>query len=200
MRPTLLMLHGWGFDASIWDALCACLAGYTIVRWDRGYFGSPAQPPVSGPLVAIGHSLGALLLAQQLPPEVPLVAINGFDRFIGPERVPARVMWRMQARFAETPRDVLTEFRARCGAGPTDRPLVAERLAEDLAWLAAGQLEGGRHRVLALHGRQDPILPSTLRHSAFPGATYIEHDTAGHLLPLTHAAWCAAEIEQILCR
>jgi len=199
MRPTLLLLHGWGFDTSLWDALAERLAHYRIVRWDRGYFGAPAEPPVEPPFVAIGHSLGAMLLADRLPAETPLIAINGFDHFTGEDAVPARVVERMRLRFTDAPDAVVTEFRARCGAPPTRSASVVPRLADDLALLATHRAAASDRPCLTLHGNADPILPETLRKTAFPGAVRTTHSEAGHLLPVTHPDWCAARIESFLC-
>jgi len=38
-RPTLLFLHGWGFDATSWDPLRAMLSDWPQRAIDRGYFG-----------------------------------------------------------------------------------------------------------------------------------------------------------------
>ena len=200
MRPTLILLHGWGFDTHLWNELAAALTGHRIVRRDRGYFGEPMAPAVDGPLVGVGHSLGAMLLADALPPEAPLIAINGFDRFTGADAVPPRVVERMRIRFAATPADVLTDFRARCGAGPAQADLRRDRLATDLALLATHRAAPYSRRVLSLQGAVDPILPETLRQTVFPGAARATRDDAGHLLPVTHAAWCAQQIEAFLCR
>jgi pimeloyl-[acyl-carrier protein] methyl ester esterase len=199
MRPGLLLLHGWGFDLSLWDALAERLTHHRIVRWDRGYFGPPAEPPVEPPFVAVGHSLGAMLLADILPPETPLIAINGFDHFTGEGAVPARVVERMRLRFIDAPDTVVTEFRARCGAPPARSASVAPRLADDLALLATHQADASDRPCLSLHGHADPILPETLRDTAFPGAIRATHSDAGHLLPVTHPDWCAAQIESFLC-
>ena len=199
MRPTLLLLHGWGFDASLWDALAERLAHYPIVRWDRGYFGPSAEPPVEPPFVAVGHSLGAMLLADRLPAEAPLIAINGFDHFTGEGAVPARVVERMRLRFTDAPDAVVTEFRARCGAPPARSALAAPRLADDLALLATHGAAAAPLRCLTLQGNADPILPETLREAAFPGAVRATNSDAGHLLPVTHPDWCAAQIETFLC-
>ena len=37
----LVLLHGWGFDASLWDAMRP-LMPFECVVWDRGYFGPAA--------------------------------------------------------------------------------------------------------------------------------------------------------------
>jgi len=200
MRPTLLLLHGWGFDAQIWDALADALAAFAIVRWDRGYFGNRAEPDAGGLFAAIGHSLGAMLLADRLPAGTPLVAINGFDRFTGEGAVAPRVIERMRARFTEAPEAVLCDFRTRCGASTVSQPLDSDRLAEDLALLATYRAAPMPRRVLALHGNRDPILPATLRETAFPNADRATHPDGGHLLPTTHPAWCAEQIESFLCR
>ena len=200
MPPTLVLLHGWGFDAHLWDALVELLPRYPIVRWDRGYFGRPQDGGIEGPIVGVGHSLGAMLLAEALPPHAPLIAINGFDHFTGPDGVALRVVERMQARFAEEPATVLTEFRARCGAPPMEDSLDPKRLAHDLALLATHRVEAGSRAILSLQGGMDPILPACLREAVFPEAVRATQDQAGHLLPVTHAAWCAAQIEAFLCR
>ena len=200
MAPTLILLHGWGFDADLWDRLAQALPGHSITRWDRGYFGRPAAPDVEGPVVGIGHSLGSMLLADALPPEAPLIAINGFDHFTGPDAVPLRVVERMQSRFAEAPMDVLTDFRARCGASPVNTELDQAQLIDDLSLLATHHAAPGQRRILSLQGDMDPILPICLREMVFPGAARAICEEGGHLLPVTHAAWCAAQIEEFLCR
>jgi pimeloyl-[acyl-carrier protein] methyl ester esterase len=200
MRPTLILLHGWGFDAQLWDALADLLADYPIVRWDRGYFGAANQRAVEGLIVGIGHSLGSMLLADALPENATLVAINGFDHFTGSDGVPRRVVERMQARFAETPAETLAEFRARCGAAPGQADLRTERLGQDLSLLATHRAKPMPRAILSLQGGQDPILPPSLRETVFPGAARATCEEAGHLLPVTHAAWCAAQIDAFLCR
>jgi pimeloyl-[acyl-carrier protein] methyl ester esterase len=199
-RPTLLLLHGWGFDTRLWDRLAEALAAFRTVRWDRGYFGDRAEPEIEAPFAAIGHSLGAMLLAERLPAATPLVAINGFDRFTGEGAVAPRIVERMRARFAEAPDAVLTDFRRRCGAPPGSSNVQRERLAEDLAILATHRIATSPRRILTLQGGCDPILPVTLRNNAFPAAERATHPQGGHLLPATHPGWCAEQIEGFLCR
>lgn len=195
-RPTLLFLHGWGFDASIWARLRAALPEFDAVAWDRGYFGTPTAPEIEGPVLAIGHSLGALLLAAGAPRHsIGLVAINGFDRFTGDEAVPARVIELMRKRFAEAPAEVLAEFRARCGVDTAPPIFDAALLADDLALLAEADARGiFPAPTLTLHGADDPILNSQMRGTVFAGAVRETFPEAGHLLPLTHSGWCADRI------
>jgi pimeloyl-[acyl-carrier protein] methyl ester esterase len=199
-RPRLLLLHGWGFDAQLWDALADLLPDYSFVRWDRGYFGQGAEPPVETLVAAIGHSLGAMLLADLMPAETPLIAINGFDHFTGEGATPRRVVDRMSIRFAQEPDAVLNDFRERCGAPPAEKRISSPRLAADLALLASHSARSVPTRILALHGGQDPILPTGLRETAFPDAMRMTRADGGHLLPATHAAWCAEQIKAFLCR
>lgn len=200
MTPTLILLHGWGLDPTLWDALAGALPDHPIVRWDRGYFGKADTPGVEGPMVGVGHSLGSMLLADELPPDAPLVAVNGFDHFTGADGVAPRVVERMQSRFFQDPAAVLNDFRARCGVPPVVGELDEAQLAKDLSLLASSRATPAPRRVLSLQGGMDPILPASLRDSVFPGASRARCDEAGHLLPVTHASWCATQIEAFLCR
>ncbi|MFA7439851.1 MAG: alpha/beta hydrolase [Sphingomonadaceae bacterium] len=202
-RPRLLLLHGWGFDASLWDDVCAALPEFAAIRADRGYFGNTV-PCSDNPTLAIGHSLGALLLATELPLHIPLIAINGFDRFTGPDSIPPRVLARMQRRFLESPETVLTEFRARCGGDVPTPAFHREILATDLLLLGSLDARSTIHgrSLMVLHGAHDPILPPVMRNSVFAGSPRATHPDAGHLLPRTHPAWCAEQIRtlyRLLC-
>jgi pimeloyl-[acyl-carrier protein] methyl ester esterase len=198
-RPALLMLHGWGLDAALWDGVCAALEDWDVIRWDRGYFGSPHHATPDRPVIAIGHSLGALMLALSPPPEaIALVAVNGFDRFAGEGAVPSRVVERMRSRFAEAPGSVLADFRERIGVPLTPAIADAGALADDLALLGTGDACGlERPPTLVLHGADDPLLPAEMREATFAGAPRETLEGAGHLLPLTHAGWVAARIRAV---
>ena len=195
----LVFLHGWGFDASLWHGVRAMLAPFDCVLADRGYFGGPARVRLDGAALAIGHSLGSLILAADLSMSCAgLVAINGFDRFAGDGAVPRRVIDRMRTRFTADPVTTLDEFRDRCGAAPAGRTIDAKRLGEDLDLLATADMRGVARPVLVLHGGADPILPPTMRDSVFDRAPRRTLADAGHLLPLTHPGWCAAMIRSSL--
>ncbi len=195
--PTLVLLHGWGFDSSFWNEMCSALSGFHVVRWDRGYFGTPVMQDISGPVIGIGHSLGAMILHALLPDGVELISINGFDRFAGENRTPPRVIARMRSRFAEDPEAVLRDFRARIEASSPPSFFDARRLGADLELLAIGQTEQRQRRVFALHGGRDPLLP--FQEEIFPDRPRLTHPDAGHILPVTHPLWCAAAVRRLAC-
>lgn len=209
---TLVFVHGWAFDHTLWGPLRAALGPVEgpIIEADLGYFGPSSIPHPTGPVVAITHSFGAQwLLGHPLPHGVALIAINGFDRFTegeGAAGTPRRLLDRMLTRFDTEPQGVVEDFRRRCGA-PTPVPgaLRPGRLREDLLALRDGDQRAAASRwsgpILSLQGGSDPILPAALRGSAFSAAADPRRATAsdgGHLLPLTAPDWCAAQIRGFL--
>ena len=119
----VLLVHGWGFAPSLWDALRA-RPGHTWLTVDLGYFGPPRWDlPPALDLVA-GHSFGCLwaMLHPGLA-QVPLVSVAGFPRLRAgpdfPHGIPARVLERMLARLRQSPPEVL---QATCWACATGTP------------------------------------------------------------------------------
>lgn len=209
MTPTLLLIHGWGFGPAFWNAFREAMYGVPSVTADLGYFGTPSLPKEEGAVVAVGHSTGALLTLRAPPAScIGLVSINGFDHFVAlddADGVPSRIVGRMASRLQTDAIGTVAEFRARCGDhSPVAEPVV-DRLAEHLHLLRTAD---ERRRavewplpLLALSGREDPILPAELRKSAFSGARHldrIEHPEGGHLLPVSHPAWCAEQVQRWL--
>ena len=195
----LLFLHGWGFDATVWDGVRAALAQIDTIVWDRGYFGTPAQEKIGGPFLAIGHSLGSLLLASNPPPGCAgLVAINGFDRFVGEGCVEARIVDRMQSRFTTAPQAVLDAFRRRVGCEDRYSGADLGRLAADLDQLRMLDARGRISPKLVLHGGKDEILSSVMRERVFADARRVTLADGGHLLPRSHPSWCADRIRELI--
>lgn len=230
---TVVLAHGWGYDAHIWDAVRARLpATWNVVPIDFGYFGAPvtvapaptspqgagrhavavpsmardsAQPNTfDEPVIAVGHSLGALWWLTQADIRwSKLLAINGFPRFTAAaDYAPAvapRVLARMRQQFERAPAAVLADFHARCGGhAPNATPDIA-RLAVGLGWLAEwdgrAALAARRSDVFALAGSEDPIVPAAMSAMAFGAPETV--DAPGHLLPVTHPGPCAAWIAKL---
>lgn len=201
----LLFVHGWGFDASFWDALAARLTHFAQVRDDRGYFGKPAPMDCDGRCVAVTHSFGTMRLLAEPPPGLAgIVAINGFDRFIAGDDfpgVPLRLVEAMIARFERRPLSVLDDFRARCGCGPAHTEFDHARLAADLERMRTTDVRGVSAGLdmplLSLQSAHDRIVPAAMRDAALAGSGRIErrnHPEAGHLLPTDEPDWCAEAI------
>jgi pimeloyl-[acyl-carrier protein] methyl ester esterase len=207
VRPTLLFVHGWAFDASVWDRLRAELTDWPQAVTDAGYFGEPMRPPLAGPVVAIGHSLGAMRLMCEPPAMcVGMIFINGFSRFAAapdfPQGVPGRLLDRMLRRLQRETTALVNDFRRRCGASPTGAPPSYDRLLGGLRELkerdGRAALRAIAQPVLALAGKRDPIVSNAMSAAAFDGRPVIWCKNGGHLLPLVEPAWCGAQIGAFL--
>jgi pimeloyl-[acyl-carrier protein] methyl ester esterase len=205
MRPVILFVHGWGFDADFWTPVRLALKGIETVAWDLGFHGAAARPALSDdrPVVAVGHSFGVLWLLRERPVAWrSLVSINGFRRFTRaedfPEGIAPRSLHRMIARLAETPQTVYRDFMERCGiAQPRDDGLVPKALLDGLRALADWDCRAGRGADFVLAGRSDPLVSAAMTEVAFAGQAINWHD-GGHLLPLTAPDWCAERLLHVL--
>lgn len=212
-KPTLILVHGWGFDPDFWDPLRAALPEFSSMPIDLGFSGGEAwsgEIP-AGPLVAVGHSLGFLWLLHERPfPWRALVSINGFPRFTeGDGFAPAVepvTLRRMIAGLDRSPQKTVADFMARCGGDKTPDNLDKGRLRQGLErlrdWDRRAALKGEKAHVSALAGRSDPIVPPAMSEAAFKGLANVAmhwHD-GGHLLPRTAPGWCAERIRECLDR
>jgi pimeloyl-[acyl-carrier protein] methyl ester esterase len=201
----LVLVHGWGFGPAVWQPLLHALlpltgAVLTINLWDPDSSTSSGPPALPPAFIGVGHSLGALWLLRQAPESMrAFISIAGFTRFPGA----ARVLHRMQQQFQHDPETVLATFRQRCGGhdhvlSGDDALSGLEKLAQGLEWLRTWQAPLPRCPVLALHGAADCIVPLADAQAQFPDVTICAD--APHALPLSHPAWCAAEIRSFLHR
>jgi pimeloyl-[acyl-carrier protein] methyl ester esterase len=201
----LLLVHGWGFDASFWTPLRAELGDIPSTAWDLGFLGSSSRPalPDGVPVVAVGHSMGLLWLLHERPAAWRrLVSINGFSRFAKadglPQGVAPRLLERMIVKLAETPGAVYADFMSRCGlAQPPTDGIDAAALEWGLRALADWDCRGAAQVDLALAGRSDPVAPPALSEALFPPPLAQWHD-GGHLLPLTDPVWCAQQLRTVV--
>lgn len=207
----IVLVHGWGYDSRIWDDVRSRLdPGLDVATLDLGFFGGTTRmPAIDEPVIAVGHSLGALWwLSQSAIPWQRLLCLNGFPRFTESDAyapaIAPRVLARMRAQFARDPGTVLADFHSRCaGHAPAASPAV-EQLAAGLDWLAEWDgrttLAARRDDIFALAGSADPIVPPAMSAMAFadlpPG--HLEYvDVPGHLLPQSQPDLCAHRIARL---
>ena len=210
-RITLFFLHGWGFDSSVWQKLAGEFQDVRTQFADLGYFGRQCCPRIEGPVVAVGHSLGSLLLLNKPPRDCrALVAINGFDYFAqkpGSPGVDPRLISRMLMRFRSASAEVLAEFRRQCRTGTAPDVANVELLYMHLGLLLDADARERTNRwngpILSLQADDDPILPAELQSRVFAegrAVRRVSRADGGHVLPLTQPTWCAAQIRSLLAQ
>ena len=209
MSPTVLAVHGWGFDAGFWQPVLERLPDFAAESVDMGFHGEARIPKVTRPLV-LAHSMGLAWALAHIPrPWAGLLAVNAFPRFTRSPQfvdgVPPRLLERMLSRFDEAPAQVTTDFLARCGvAAPDTGGLRPEPLKAALAWLAQCDerttLKMLSCPFLALAGTQDPIVPSAMSIASFPPEHLILAEGGGHLLPQSHPDWVASQLRLFAAR
>lgn len=190
----LVLIHGWGFDASFWDGVCAYLPReIEIERAELGFFGASVHMPEADDAFIAGHSLGVLYALKNMPRAQGIISLNGFMDFT--QCVKTRVIHAMIAGLKSDAPRVLKDFYTLIGAEKSvPETLDVEKLAQGLEWLAAWNTDMPDCPVTALYGANDPLIP--------PEYNVVWNNSAGqsqggHLLPLTHASWCAAQIIKV---
>ena len=217
--PRVLLVHGWGFGPAFWAPTRERLGWADVSVVDLGFFGGGqglAPTAVAsfchggGPVLAVGHSLGFLWLASQvpLPAGSVLAGINAFGCFAArPDfsaGVAPRVLGRMAQGLDKAPLTVVNDFRGRCGAAslPDDTQLDVPALTDGLALLREGdaraRLAGMGARAAVLASEDDPIVPQTMSNASLPASLGLSWATGGHLLPQTDPDTCAAFVSR--CR
>lgn len=187
----ILLVHGWSFDASLWEGVIRGLPGHRCHTLDLGYYGPARLEGPESPDLVVGHSFGCLW-AMQHPSlaGVPLLAVNGFTRFSAapdfPHGVPVRVLERMLRRLREAPEEVLSAFRERVQGPPPPSGLHLEPLERDLERLLHDDARSLPERlpVAALSADDDPLLSVPMSGDMFP-SNLRRLSRGGHLLPLT---------------
>lgn len=191
----ILLVHGWGYDASVWDPVRAGL-GAPNATLDLGYFGAPDIAIPSDVTLLVGHSLGFLwLLRQSALRHVPLIGINAFPRFLEDDdyrpAIAPRVLERMRRRVVSDTRGVLEDFWTRAGApGPSGAPdaaALAAGLDHLAAWDERENLAARASPARLIAGSADAIVPAAMTEMAFKGWE-IAWLPGGHALLRTHAA------------
>ncbi len=203
-RPCLLLAHGWGCDATIWDGLRTVLGEVDTLVVEHGYFGArPDRPRLPSGAIVVGHSAGLLDLLADLPPHCAgVVAINGFTRFAQaadfPDGTPTRVLDRMARRLSDDPDGTVRAFRDRSGLPTPPGPARHDRLREGLDVLAMQDRRAALRgvRLLALASAGDPVATPAITRACFGETDIAWHPGDSHVLPLAEPAWCAQHLRR----
>lgn len=220
MTPALWFVHGWGFDASVFDGLADALAIPSIDpvpfgpqrRYDAGYVGASLLAPPSEPFIAIAHSFGMMRVLKDLPTQcVGIVCLNGFARFsASPDfaaGTPLRLIDRMLQRLRQDPMGVVNTFRARCGAEPypVTTELDVDALFADLSALrdedARAALAACPVPIVVVAAEDDPIVSPAMTAMTFAdqGAMRVAMlADGGHVLPITRPGDCADAVRRLI--
>jgi len=197
-----VLVHGWGFNASIWAKMVPLLGDADVTLVDLRFVAGAPESRKDWPdddAIAVGHSLGVLwLLKQQTRRFKGLVSIQGFDRFC-PHVPPARVA-ALKRGLARDPGGTLRAFWRSCGATDVADPAALDvaRLGEGLDWLMHWDAEDVKAdlqcSVLALAARDDAIVPPAMTEAVWQGQSVIWSPDGGHVLPMRHPDWCARNV------
>ena len=214
MTVTLVFIHGWVEQPSIWDGIASRLDDFEQIRLDLGFFSDNVDELTDGRSLPenaalIGHSLGFAQGLHLYPQKfVAGISINGFPRFTssqdGYSGVAPRVLDRMRRTFATDPLGVTTNFLTRCGQKEPDLTGLNNSRAEwgllqlaelDLRTAISNPVE---FPVLALASMDDPIVPEEMSQSAFQGHDLHFRPGGGHMLPQSQPAWCSDKIREFI--
>ncbi len=215
MSVRIVFMHGFGYDATVFEPLARHLKEHEIHYLDFGFFGAAQKTVTTSvlPTFVIGHSLGVLrYMATQPFPVHGLVSLAGFTQFCAsddfPQGVAPVLVKRMQKKLLRNPHALLNEFYNLCGDKTTsispDATTDTEALSRGLDDLLQLDMRSvALPETLALAGNNDAVTPPTLQKALFydrPGVTFVMHENAPHALPLTHTNWCADHINAFIRR
>ena len=167
---TLILLHGWGADGSVWFKQASAFGGHlqvetpTIPDWDSAWLGAYLQKLSLPDSLLVGWSLGGMLLLETLarhPAAVGgLVLVGAAPVFCSQEDhpwgQPPVVVRAMRRGLKSDPRKVLHDFAGKC-LSPEEEAWEKEVLALFPARNGA-PLAGGLDYLL--HRDLRPLLPN----------------------------------------
>lgn len=204
---SVVFMHGWGYDASIWRDVLPLLGNVSTICLDAGYFptrhiGSDVNLLLpTTPFIAVGHSAGGPFLALQDPSQCrALILINSFGRLVRSQDFttgqPVLLMQRMLRRFSDEPVRVLKQFYASLNDDrDVPKHINVARLKAGLTNLAQydarQEMAHFRDRIHSLSASDDPLISRDMTLQSFPGIKRLEWTQGGHLLPLTQPEKCA---------
>lgn len=221
MKPTLLLIHGWAFDAGVWQPLTAMLEEhFTLLVPSLETMGDDVQQglaewiskqAITDELFVAGWSLG-FLLALGLREQITIsriAALGALPCFRSPNGIASGVMRDILENLAGNKAQVLRKFYqwvfypSRPALVPdrtfdTDYLLRTLQLLHDLDYSelwSAGRLPD----TLFMFGERDAVLPATAIQD-FPGIRYVVYERSGHAFFLEHKRDVVRRMVAFFCR
>lgn len=208
-----VLAHGFGLTPDSLAELAGLLKRQGLHPWpvDLGFFGPPDPRLPKEPFLAVGHSYGLGWLVRRAAAEgvalAGVIGLCGFARFTATEDfapgLPPGQVRRMRRGISRDARAELRQFWDFIGVPDHERPEDGlpedERLAaalDDLATLDLREQPGlSAVPTLLLGGARDALVSAEHLAAGWPQDARLRlHPKAGHMLPLTHAPWCATEV------
>ena len=185
-KQCVVFCHGFGFDASFWDALRPYFVGLDTFFLDLGYFSETHEAfsqylcwakaqPTDTDFIGVGHSIGLIKLLSLNLSFKYLVGLHGFVNFLGEDAALHRRRQRelsvLTKHCMDSPALTLQAFYQRAGVDFTAPlgHLNQQRLLDDLALLATPIAIPKDIPLLILGSNDDKITPPALLLDNFGG-------------------------------
>ena len=201
----IIFVHGWGLAPDFWKEVIPFFPEYECLCINLGFLGNEQKNiPISQNQnrdIYVTHSLGTLWTIRNCSENMcSLIAINGFTTF---RRFASKeILTEMKSDLLKSPKAHMKDFWNKICIQDSQETLNIDMLANGLDWLAEwnekAHLKTLNIPVLALAGRQDKILPLPQMQKEWSRYDMHVHNNGGHILPKTHASWCAQQIKDFL--
>lgn len=208
MRPPLILLHGWGMAATIWNDMRSALRSASVSTPDLPGYGEALEPnaytldevvgalanAVETPVDLVGWSLGGLIAmrwAATRPAQVRrLVLLNATPCFVTrsdwPHGVSPAALRLFHTQLKRAPAVLMARFRELQAQGVSDPDVLAVKLNAHAAAASPTVLQDS----LALLGEHD----LRAEFAALSQPTLILHGRADAVTPMGAAQWMAAQL------
>jgi len=205
MKPRLVFVHGWGFNAGVWSQIAPHFDSYEITYWGSEYirYGPPLAPGIPDGSFCVAYSFGVAQVLASNPSNLHgLVSICGFDALVARGRGVA-----IEAILSGLSRNACAQMRAfwaSCGVNRFAPPEAIDgvELEQGLRTMlkldAREQLRAASYPILALASRDDRVIPFYVSKTVWEKHALVTTDNGGHGLPMSRASWCVEQIKRFL--
>ncbi len=197
--------HGWGFDATCWQAWMPIVPSQCeISLLDRGYFGNKVELHGS-PDVVVTHSFGLHLMPPEIYAQTKVLIILGGFLHLHPKEEGKRskvyLTW-LKKSLKSNPATALEQFYKDCGySAAVPNSTNVSLLIEDLERLNHNVFDytliKSIPEITIFHGMHDKISKvekAIELHSFLPHSRLVTFEKANHALPFTHALLCMEDV------